>query len=332
MVPNVFISSTVADLQYLRDALRDAIEELRYHPIMSEHGEVGYLRPSTAPESCYRTVQQCQMVILIVGKRYGSVGSDALSITHREYRSARDKQIPIITFVESQVIHYKEVFDTARNADIWKSFEKMDNPSGTFGLLDEIACSPMYNALVPFSSVADAKEKLKLQIADFVGERLGETISPMGQQVKDILAEIKTLRNQLTQNEGSGSNAKKYLAATRYLLNDTAASYRSFLDSVFGDIDAAVEKVVALPSLDEVVGAAGYKLEKVPDGTLMARVRIPGPPPPLPDGGQLVTGSYFGPAGGYELYTSRVILIAESTLIEFSRQQERMYAKVAAAK
>jgi len=43
MIPNIFISSTIKDLKYLRDAIRELISEIGYKPIMSEHGEVGYL-------------------------------------------------------------------------------------------------------------------------------------------------------------------------------------------------------------------------------------------------------------------------------------------------
>ena len=110
MIPNIFVSSTIADLHYLRDGLCDAIDELCYHPVMSEHGEVGYLHPNTAAESCYRSVGQCQMVVLIVGKRYGSTGEDGLSVTHREFLAAKSDTARIITFVEPEILSYKEVF------------------------------------------------------------------------------------------------------------------------------------------------------------------------------------------------------------------------------
>ena len=42
MIPNVFISSTIEDLHYLREGLRDAVNDLAYRPVMSDYGEVGY--------------------------------------------------------------------------------------------------------------------------------------------------------------------------------------------------------------------------------------------------------------------------------------------------
>ena len=41
------------------------------------------------------------------------------------------------------------------------------------------------------------KRKLKLQIAEFFGQYLSGTIQPAAQQIRDVLAEIKTIRNQL---------------------------------------------------------------------------------------------------------------------------------------
>ena len=100
MIPNIFISSTIADLHYLRDGLRDAIDELCYRTVIREHGEVGYIKPAkAAAESCYCSIRECQIVVLIVGKRYGATGDDGLSVTHKEFQAARKEQVPIITFV-----------------------------------------------------------------------------------------------------------------------------------------------------------------------------------------------------------------------------------------
>jgi len=151
MIPSIFISSTIADLHYLRDGLRDTVEELAYRPVMSEHGEVGYINPTTAAESCYRAVRQCQMVVLILGRRYGSADAEGFSVTHREYLAAKEDNLPIITFVEPQLLSFKEVYDADPKASLWDSFAGMDNPKQTFALLDDIGRSESYNAILPFT-------------------------------------------------------------------------------------------------------------------------------------------------------------------------------------
>lgn len=70
----------------------------------------------------------------------------------------------------------------------------MDHPKLTFGLIDEITSAKSYNGLIAFNNVEEARTALKLQIANFVGESLSQVISPMRSDIKDILAEIGTLR------------------------------------------------------------------------------------------------------------------------------------------
>jgi hypothetical protein len=334
MIPSIFISSTIADLRYLRDGLRDAIIELAYQPVMSEYGEVGYLHPTTAAGSCYRTVTQCQMVVLIVGKRYGSIVADGLSVTHKEFQAAQEHQIPVITFVEPQVLSYKEVFDVKPNPEIWDDFTAtMDNPRKTFQLLDEICDSSVFNGIIPFNSVGEAKAKLKLQIADFVGARLAETASPVNTQLRDVLAEISTVRKMLLDSSESMSTkeevTKRYHAATRFLLNDTATEYRKLLEILFGDLDAAIAEIVDCESFEAVLNRAGYTHTVVSDkeatGAFMGLGNIAETPPEA-----LPIHASFGASGGYAVYRDKRAIFGHAAFRRFSGLQKALHAKVSA--
>ncbi len=262
MTPNVFISSTIADLHYLRDALREAVEELTYRPVMSDYGEVGYISSATAVDSCYRTVRQSQLVVLVVGRRYGTVDKDGLSITHREFLSAQESRIPIITFVEAEVLSFKQVFDTDPKADLWKRFEGMDNPEATFGLIQQVRASPQFNGMIPFSTAIDAKRALKRQIADFVGERLSGLVLPVRTEVQNVLAEIKGLRSELERAGVAkvSPEVTRNTAALRFLLDDRAASFKKFLEQLFRDIDTAIPHLFSSPDLKSLVEASTRKL------------------------------------------------------------------------
>lgn len=111
MIPNVFVSSTIADLQHLRDAIRETILELGYNPIMSDYGDIGYLPTESVEDSCYVTMPECQLAVLIIGKRYGSKSENDLSITHNEFRKAREHVIPIISIIDQEVLSFKRVYD-----------------------------------------------------------------------------------------------------------------------------------------------------------------------------------------------------------------------------
>src|SRR4051812_6308563 len=109
MVPYVFVSSTIDDLHHLRDALRDAIIDLAYHPVLSEYGDVGYLPNKSAVDSCYLTMKECQIAVLILGKRYGTVMDDGRSVTHSEFLAARQAQVPVVCLVDREILAYKKV-------------------------------------------------------------------------------------------------------------------------------------------------------------------------------------------------------------------------------
>jgi hypothetical protein len=111
MLPSVFVSSTVRDLQHMRDAIRDAIAELAYIPVLSEFGDIGFLPQLSATDACYTAARDCQLAVLIIGKRYGEVTAGEVSITHREFRALRENAIPIITLIDKEVWTFKRVYD-----------------------------------------------------------------------------------------------------------------------------------------------------------------------------------------------------------------------------
>jgi len=259
MIPNVFISSTIDDLRYLRDALRDAVLDLAYHPVMSEYGEVGYLYPVTAAESCYQSIHQCQMVIIIIGRRYGDLSANGgISVTHKEFRTARDSNIPLIAFVEASVLNYKEVYKTNPDPKTWQQFPQMDHPEMTFSLIDEITNANSYNGLIPFANISDAKQALKSQIANFVGESLSQVINPMRTEIKDVLAEIKTLRHELT---GEKSFDPNFMTALRFVIADEKnTGYRYLIEHTIGPLEKAIPMLIDTPSFEMLMKKIDYKI------------------------------------------------------------------------
>ena len=230
MIPSIFVSSTIKDLKYLREAVREAITEIAFTPVMSEFGDVGYIYPNSAAKSCYHSLQNCQLFILIIGKEYGSIGEDGLSITHNEFRKSKEHDIPMVTFVDPQVLSYLDVFESDETADIWEKFDKMQNPQRTFQLLKEVSSSSGYNAILPIENTSALKQTLKRQIADFLGSKLFQEISNNRSDIKELIVEVKTLRNQLQESkEISGkekSDSRDFLITMRFLLEDQNADFK----------------------------------------------------------------------------------------------------------
>jgi Domain of unknown function (DUF4062) len=94
---HVYVSSTFGDLQEHRQAVRDSILRLGALPIVMEQ-----FRASAEPplEVCRAEVQRSDVLVLVVGHRYGAVlpGADA-SVTEFEFSAARAAGIPVLAFL-----------------------------------------------------------------------------------------------------------------------------------------------------------------------------------------------------------------------------------------
>ena len=260
-------------MQHLREAIRDTVADLGYNPVMSEYGGVGYINQGQASNACYIAIKQCHLAVLVIGKRYGSVTEDGISVTHKEFLAASENEIALITFVDSDVMKFKKVFDADPKAALWEKFPHMDQPKLTFQLVTDVMKAPTYNALIEYSTASEVKQRLKQHFAHYVGDRLGGTIRPIMGEVSDILAEVKTLRNLITQAEAkkqagadivAGSN--RYYTTVRFLLDDRRSDYKKFVEVLFGDIDVAVKRIADAESLDQVMEAAGAVVEMLPEG------------------------------------------------------------------
>ncbi|MES3021071.1 MAG: DUF4062 domain-containing protein [Pseudomonadota bacterium] len=96
----IFISSLIGGFEELRAAARSAIVALRHEPVVAED----FGARSTSPQvSCLQGVRSADLVVLILGSRYGIVqGASGVSPTHEEYLEARESK-PILMFVQEGV-------------------------------------------------------------------------------------------------------------------------------------------------------------------------------------------------------------------------------------
>ena len=74
--PRVFVSSTYYDLKYVRERLERLISSYCFEPILFESDDVFFNPNIKLDASCYKEVENCHMMLLIVGGRYGSLASE----------------------------------------------------------------------------------------------------------------------------------------------------------------------------------------------------------------------------------------------------------------
>jgi hypothetical protein len=164
MVPRVFVSSTIEDLRDLRGRIRQQIVDLGYDPVMSEHGEIPYQPDQQAEASCYATGPECDLAVVLIGRRYGQRASNKKSVTHNEFDALLAARVPIITLIDKEVLTFKKVYD-ANPGEQRPAMPGIEDPQGIFAFIEAVQQSPYNNAFLGYTDAADACGILKKQLA-----------------------------------------------------------------------------------------------------------------------------------------------------------------------
>ena len=97
----IFISSVIIGFEALREAAGEAISTLGYDLLRAEDFGSSENSPQHA---CLEAVRAADLVVLLLGARYGPKQASGLSATHEEYREAQPKT-PVLAFVEEGVAY-----------------------------------------------------------------------------------------------------------------------------------------------------------------------------------------------------------------------------------
>ena len=164
--PRIFISSTCYDLKEQRYAIENAFSDMGYEVRLSEKGDVTYEKNQGLEESCYSEVSQCDIVVGIIGGKFGSQSQkkdNVLSITMNEIKRALDEKRLVYVFVLDSVNNEYKTYQRNREktdieyaqVDSIKIYEFLDN---IYRLVPQI---PIF----PFVSSSDIIDILKKQFA-----------------------------------------------------------------------------------------------------------------------------------------------------------------------
>ena len=94
----IFISSTMTDLQAERQAVEQAIAELRLEAVRAE--TLGS-QPVASRQACLEMARQCDIYLGVYGARYGWVPpEDRVSVTEMEFQEARKQGKDILVYVK----------------------------------------------------------------------------------------------------------------------------------------------------------------------------------------------------------------------------------------
>lgn len=165
---NIFVSSTCYDLSQLRTNIYDFIKDSGHNPILSEFNSFPVSPDLNAVENCIKNVKEnADILVLVVGNRYGSVIETGKSITNTEFLTAKQKGIPVFCFIDKSALNALNFWKDNKDAD-FTSF--VDNKK-IFEFIDDIRTKK--NIWVfPFEQSKEIIETLKIQLSYLFKESL----------------------------------------------------------------------------------------------------------------------------------------------------------------
>ncbi|QTL97852.1 DUF4062 domain-containing protein [Iocasia frigidifontis] len=144
--------------------LRKFIRELGYEAVKNEGGDIPYGKKKTLEDYCYREINNVDILINIIGGRYGSASKEEpYSISQKELKVAHELNKQIYIFVQQSVlVEYKTYLKNEANENFMPEY--VDNIQ-IYKFLKEVYNYPTYNTVVGFSKVSDITNYLRSQWA-----------------------------------------------------------------------------------------------------------------------------------------------------------------------
>ncbi len=152
----VFVSSVQQELEDERVIIQNLLNtdpflSAHYSPVLYEFEPAS---PNKALDGCLDSLDGCQVYLLIVAAQYGTVVGK-LSITHSEYRRAKEKKLPVLAFI--------------------KGDRKTKRENGTEVLLKELDNDgPKYKR---FGNVIELQKEVRAALVRLLKEQFGITPS-----------------------------------------------------------------------------------------------------------------------------------------------------------
>ncbi|MGV7240640.1 DUF4062 domain-containing protein [Caballeronia sp. M23-90] len=222
----IFVSSTCYDLQAVRGQLRAVLTSIGYEPVMSDHSDVIYDPRAHTHASCLREVQNCDMLVLLLGSRFGGTivpkaleaidltalselsradrfldENSKLSITQAEVLQAIQFGIPVFAFVDAGVMrdyltHEKNKKKAIINEIKFSSIDKQETASYIFEFINFLRLRSENNSVYEFARFEDIDHQLKKQWSGLFQRLLLEqrTKANESRRIENLSSQIADLK------------------------------------------------------------------------------------------------------------------------------------------
>jgi hypothetical protein len=234
--PRVFVSSTFYDLRQVRADLERFVSQLGYDPILHERGRVPYGSKKELEEYCYREIDLCDIVVSIIGGRYGTGSQQQpYSISQTELKRAVDRGKAVFIFVERSVYaEYQTYLKNKKTKGVVYNF--VDN-TAIYEFIEEVEALPRNNPIAPFETAQDIAAFLQEQWAGLFQRFLQEQSRAKEMEIVESMANTAKTLDQLvkflTEERRNKDQAIQEILLTNHpafqrLRNVTSVPYRVF--------------------------------------------------------------------------------------------------------
>lgn len=276
----IFVSSTCYDLSIVREQIRTFIESMGYEPVMSDYNDILYDPRIHTHTSCVDEVTNCDMVLLIIGSRYGGKGvtealsridfsnmynknksieelkkADGISVTQLEVLKAVEDNIPIYTFIENKVWHDHKLYEKNKEKEIigqifFPSIEKQETAKYIFNFINVVRFRTKGNSIFTFTKIQEIQYTLKKQWSNYFQRLLNEQKHKLNQekQIDSLNDKFEELKTAILTSIGTGTEKDIARGVVRY---------RHLIDFVRGlkiDISTVYKSEMSWNKLLEMAG------------------------------------------------------------------------------
>lgn len=209
----VLVSATYFDLKSIRGQMRSFVETFGYDPMFFEYEDATSDPGVPVDQSCKVAAKACNILVLIVGGRYGRAVAEEGTINSKgkqdayastmcsEYISARDRKIPIYIFVEGAVLSEYQTYKKNKALDIVE-YAHVDSQN-VFRVLESIAGISRGNFVRPFSYFEEISGLLREQWADLFADLIIKRSEDA--ELKDLATQLAELRQIAAALKGNAS-------------------------------------------------------------------------------------------------------------------------------
>jgi hypothetical protein len=216
--PRIFVSSTYYDLKNVRVALSAFIDSMGYDATLNETGSIAYGKSDPLDVYCYDEIQNCDIIISLIGGRYGSAASDGTSsISQKELKTALDLGKQVYIFVDRNVL--AEYITYKNNKSVEVKWAHVDNVA-IYRFIEELYNLPNNNAIITFEDSESITLILKEQWSGLFQRLLQERVIlgqiTVAQELSQGLSTLKQVLDGVTLSNPSQSSNLADLATIQH--------------------------------------------------------------------------------------------------------------------